>query len=160
MQDRLDPREDVHPSVADGPLTAIDEAIDSTTDSNARAAGGCARHPQRGILVHCDMGHNRSPAVCILTLLRRGLSLRESHRYVLNSRPEVDPLPPYHRLFRTVEAQLRGGETTVDEDELFALHVSQLPSSDAMGADSLEVLEEAMAERIKALNSFARGERI
>jgi len=59
-----------------------------------------------------------------------------------------------------LRAQLRGGETTVDEDGLFALHVSQLQRSDAMGADSLEVLEEAMAERMKALNSLVRGERI
>jgi len=53
--------------------------------------------------VHCDAGHNRSPTLVLLALLHRGLSLREAYRRVFETRPDVDPLPNYRRLLRSVE---------------------------------------------------------
>lgn len=49
------------------------------------------RIPRRttGVLIHCDMGHNRSPTLVLLTLLRRGLTLREAYRTVLRERASI-----------------------------------------------------------------------
>ena len=123
VQDRLAPDEDVDLSVLEGPIQAVVDAISvqstgaaevlpmlqlSRTEKSAQMPvelSFLVPTPQtcKAILVHCDMGHNRSPSIAILSLLRVGYTLREAYRLVLTAKPDVDPLPSYRRLFRTTE---------------------------------------------------------
>lgn len=75
--------------------------------------------------MHCDMGHNRSPALILAFLVSQDLSLRDAYRRVLRVRPTIDPLPPYRRALRAYELA-RQGTSTVSEEEPFGLHTSQL----------------------------------
>lgn len=88
-------------------------------------AGAVMPGKRRGILVHCDMGHNRSPTLTLAFLVSHGLSLREAYRHVLSQRQSIDPLPPYRRGLRAYELAVRA-ESSVEEEEPFAMHVTQL----------------------------------
>merc|ERR1719503_442089 len=63
---------------------------------------------QRAVLVHCNLGVNRSPTLTLAFLVRScGLSLREAYRHVLGARRGIDPLPPYREGLRQFEEQVR-----------------------------------------------------
>lgn len=106
---------------------------------------------RKAVLVHCDMGVNRSPTLVLAFLVRScGLSLRDAHRLVLRARRGVDPLPPYREGLRRFEEQVRGS-SSVAEGEHFALHYSGLlallhppgadgEDSDGGGADDVDAV--------------------
>lgn len=97
------------------------EALERCACEAARQDNG-----RRAVLVHCDMGVNRSPTLVLAFLVRScGLSLREAYRFVLGARRGVDPLPPYREGLRRFEEQLRGSSSVMD-GEHFALHYSGL----------------------------------
>lgn len=102
-------------------LAAIHKAVE---DCLAQGRSSRKTHPQ-GVLVHCDVGHNRSPAVVLAYLVFRGYTLRQAYRLVLGARSTIDPLPTYRRALRAYEAGLTG-KSTVQDDEPFAMHVSEL----------------------------------
>jgi predicted protein tyrosine phosphatase len=79
----------------------------------------------RAVLVHCDMGVNRSPTLVLAYLLRTGLSLREAYRYLFSARDFADPLPGYREALMRYEIKLQG-VCTVSKEEAFALHLSEL----------------------------------
>merc|ERR1719265_497977 len=68
----------------------------------------------RAVLVHCDMGVNRSPTLVLAFLLRSGMSLRQAYRRVLEARECVDPLPAYREALRQYEMRLNGNCTVAE----------------------------------------------
>ena len=156
MEDRLAPNENRTLEHIAAPLAALEEALFRNEGGerggnrddlrNGAAASAAEVSPAvavtaeiRGVLCHCNMGHNRSPTLVLLVLLRRGFSLRDAYRMVLGARPSIDPLPSYRRLMRDVEAAAAGisssspssdpsspAAPSVGRDELFGLHVSEL----------------------------------
>lgn len=64
------------------------EPLATLADAMAPGDGGRA-----AVLVHCDMGVNRSPTLVLAFLVSQGLSLREAYTHVLRARPGIDPLP-------------------------------------------------------------------
>jgi protein-tyrosine phosphatase len=92
--------------------------------ARAEAERGEPRHV-RGVLLACNKGHNRSPALALAFLLHHcGLSLRASYRRVLRARPGIDPLPNYRAALVRHERALRAQSTVSDEG--FSLHISEL----------------------------------
>jgi len=127
MSDWLRPDDEVDVAVdLAGPLAALKLAV-AGGDGPREAADPGPRTPEapRAVLVHCDLGHNRAPALMLAFLIQSGLSLREAYRNVLRVRPSVDPLPPYRRGLRAFELQTRGS-STVSGEEPFAMHISEL----------------------------------
>lgn len=87
------------------------------------AAGQAPVH--RAVLVHCELGYNRSPTLVLAFLVQSGCSLREAYRRVLRCRPMVDPLPPFRRALENLERRLHS-KTTVRPEDWYAKHISQL----------------------------------
>lgn len=123
MTDRMNASEEVDftHELAE-PLAQLEACVEEAAGLQPTADGSGML---RGVLVHCRLGHNRSPALALAFLVSKGLSLREAYRRVLSARPTVDPLPPYRRALRDLELQLQGAQT-VSGDEPFAMHVSEL----------------------------------
>merc|ERR1711964_583510 len=46
-------------------------------------------HGDNRILIHCKQGQNRSAAICIAYLMRKGRTLSEAHTLVKDRRPEI-----------------------------------------------------------------------
>jgi len=105
------------------PLEAIKDAV-RPQGSIEEAPDGTAS-TTRAVLVHCDKGYNRAPALVFAFLVSCGLTLRDAYRQVLRVRPGIDPLPPYREGLRAFEL-LRHGSSTVSDTEHFAMHISQL----------------------------------
>jgi hypothetical protein len=79
----------------------------------------------KGVLLACNKGHNRSPALALAFLMVHcGLSLRAAYRRVLRERPGIDPLPNYRTALVRHESTLLGKSTVCGES--FALHISEL----------------------------------
>ena len=79
----------------------------------------------KGVLLACNKGHNRSPALALAFLMVHcGLSLRAAYRRVLRERPGIDPLPNYRTALVRHESTLLGKSTVSGES--FALHISEL----------------------------------
>eukprot|EP00927_Polykrikos_kofoidii_P044048 TRINITY_DN38128_c0_g1_i1.p1 TRINITY_DN38128_c0_g1~~TRINITY_DN38128_c0_g1_i1.p1 ORF type:complete len:353 (+),score=53.61 TRINITY_DN38128_c0_g1_i1:97-1155(+) len=154
MRDSMPPDEHVDISIqlAD-PLRAVEQAISKASSAIAsqissrigdeselpcsvrehNARGVTASSVKPAVLVHCDMGHNRSPTLVLAFLVRSGLSLRQAYKKVLQARPSVDPLPSYRRGLEEYEMSLhrakscgRSHRCSVSRDEHFALHISEL----------------------------------
>lgn len=87
------------------------------------AAGQAPVH--RAVLVHCELGYNRSPTLVLAFLVQSGYYLREAYRRVLRCRPMVDPLPPFRRALENLERRLHS-KTTIRPEDWFAKHISQL----------------------------------
>lgn len=85
---------------------------------------GATKRP-RAVLVHCDLGVNRSPTLVLAFLIHTGMSLRQAYHHVLSTRPFVDPLPGYREALMRYEMKL-SGKCTVSKDEPFNLHLSEL----------------------------------
>mmetsp|Transcript_53412 Transcript_53412/g.106276 ORF Transcript_53412/g.106276 Transcript_53412/m.106276 type:complete len:276 (+) Transcript_53412:84-911(+) len=117
MHDRLSSEDtvDISSDLA-RPLVAINGAI---------CPQGVPSTLTRAVLVHCNMGHNRAPALVLAYLVSCGMTLHDAYRQVLRARPSVDPLPPYREGLRAFELA-RNGSSTIFGDEHFAMHISQL----------------------------------
>ena len=96
VETKVETKADAHPTVPAGREgvvrgDAVDGRAEEETEERTIGVARRARIPRRatGVLVHCDMGHNRSPTLVLLTLLRRGLTLREAYRTVLRVRPSI-----------------------------------------------------------------------
>jgi hypothetical protein len=100
------------------------EAIEAGMRGDAHSLTTVASSP-RAVLVHCDMGVNRSPTLVLAFLMRSGMSLRSAYRLVFGARECVDPLPGYRQALMAYEMKLHG-KCTVAKDEHFALHLSEL----------------------------------
>lgn len=87
----------------------------------------------QAVLVHCNEGHNRSPALVLSYLIRCGLSLRAAYKLVLRARPTIDPLPPYRHALWQQEQKYRTGSQLIPiapsvrpEEDAFHWHISKL----------------------------------
>jgi len=127
------------------PLKAIELALSSTVNVESG---------RRAVLVTCDLGINRSPALVLAALLQSGLNLRDAYRCVLRVRPKVDPLPPYRRGLQDYEQQLHGISTVADEP--FTMHISQL--LDINDGDDSEQFEKALARRVASIKALVGEE--
>lgn len=133
MRDWLQPDEELdleeelqeHLAALRAAVACAGDAGLATAASPSSAPSAVAAASPRAVLVHCDLGHNRSPTLVLAFLVSLGYSLREAYRQVLRARPSVDPLPPYRRGLRKLEVSLTG-VSTVNPEEQFALHVSEL----------------------------------
>mmetsp|Transcript_101975 Transcript_101975/g.288766 ORF Transcript_101975/g.288766 Transcript_101975/m.288766 type:complete len:266 (-) Transcript_101975:257-1054(-) len=143
MQDMLrqGERVEIETHLADH-LTTLERAMDEARGSP---------EPPRAVLVHCDVGINRSPALVLAFLLRCNLSLREAYRHVLRARPGIDPLPQYRHALQVYERQLHHASTVFD-DELFGMHLSEL--IDHLEGSSLEKSDDKGGEFFE--RAFAR----
>eukprot|EP00933_Yihiella_yeosuensis_P033024 TRINITY_DN26728_c0_g1_i2.p1 TRINITY_DN26728_c0_g1~~TRINITY_DN26728_c0_g1_i2.p1 ORF type:complete len:283 (+),score=50.63 TRINITY_DN26728_c0_g1_i2:90-938(+) len=106
------------------PLKAIDKAL----GAGPLSLDG-KEVPARAVLLHCDMGHNRSPTLALAFLVRHGLTLREAYRILLKSRPDVDPLPSYRQGLQDFELSCHSGldgRCSVSSQDLFTKHVTEL----------------------------------
>mmetsp|Transcript_95343 Transcript_95343/g.240237 ORF Transcript_95343/g.240237 Transcript_95343/m.240237 type:complete len:293 (+) Transcript_95343:74-952(+) len=126
-------------AAAEGPAEA--EALCSPCSGGGACGGPGAPGTRCGVLVHCDLGHNRSPTLVLAFLVSAGLDLRTAYRRVLRARPTVDPLPPYRRALRSHEVALRGA-SSVGEEELFAMHITQIMEMLSGGPASREGIDE------------------
>jgi len=110
----------------DDPLAELPRAI---ADLESRGpVSGCSQGETmlgRAVLLHCDMGVNRSPTVALAFLLQKGYSLRSAYRRLQASRPQIDPIAPFRRALRNYEVRLYGS-STVGPAEHFAMHISEL----------------------------------
>jgi hypothetical protein len=84
----------------------------------------CSPTKSRAVLVHCDMGINRSPTLVLASMVQANVCLREAYNLVLQAR-SVDPLPTYRRALEDFERQLTG-QSTVSILDVFAMHFSEL----------------------------------
>mmetsp|Transcript_128287 Transcript_128287/g.256222 ORF Transcript_128287/g.256222 Transcript_128287/m.256222 type:complete len:322 (-) Transcript_128287:48-1013(-) len=125
MNDWLHPEDtvDIHSDLA-WPLVAIEDAV-RPQGSDQKVHDGTPSILTRAVLVHCDKGYNRAPALVFAFLVSCGLTLRDAYRQVLRVRPSIDPLPPYREGLRAFEL-LRHGSSSVSGEEHFAMHISQL----------------------------------
>lgn len=111
------------------PDTEVDIAADLADHMSgvmqAIADAERAEGAPRAVLLHCDLGVNRSPTLAMAFLVQQGYSLREAYRVVQGNRSKVDPIPPFRRALIDLEVRLHGA-STVKPDEHFAMHISQL----------------------------------
>lgn len=153
----------IHEELAE-PLAAVAASVRATPPPDMPATA------ERGVLVHCTRGHNRSPALVLAALVQLGCSLRDAYRLLMRARPDCDPLPAYRAGLRAFELALRGG-STVSPDELFAMHISQLmqlsrngalPSeaSDEYFGDDADPLEVALDARDSAVDALLAERRL
>ena len=146
MPDRL--RSDAEISIDESyePLVMLSAAFAACEEAVASKAEA---DPQAAVLVHCDMGHNRSPSLVLAFLLMRGLSLREAYRTLLAARPTVDPLPSYRRALCRLELAQRGSCSIKSSEEPWAKHLTELLSE--CGDDVAKVWEVKQASVAKLL---------
>jgi len=125
MNDWLRPEEtvDIDADLA-WPMVAMEDAV-RPQGPDQKVPNGTPSKLTRAVLVHCDKGHNRGPALVFAFLVSCGLTLRNAYRQVLRVRPSVDPLPPYREGLRAFEI-MRHGSSSVSGPEHFAMHISQL----------------------------------
>jgi predicted protein tyrosine phosphatase len=153
MADRLQPDQVVDLKRMTAPAIATLETVVgfSTKDTTAHNpqkrislnTSSTLPQQQRGVLVHCNEGHNRSPTLVLSYLLQCGLSLRDAYKLVLRARPTVDPLPPYRQALWNLEQEIVTSQQSslllsqsstishnvvpsVQPEEHFHLHMSQL----------------------------------
>lgn len=131
MPDRLRPDQVVSlREFVSRPLAAIERAIgfsaQNTTIKLPSSSTNTDNIASRAILVHCNGGHNQSPTLVLSYLLGAGLSLRQAYQLVFKSRPGIDPLPPYRRALLDLELSLSGGISTVNQEDHFHLHLTEL----------------------------------
>merc|ERR1719245_1471069 len=101
-------------------MNGVSRAITDLEESDESIAA-----TPRAVLLHCDLGVNRSPTVALAVFLQRGYSLRETYSMVLGTRKQIDPIAPYRRALRDYEVKLRG-KSSVGHDEYFAMHISEV----------------------------------
>lgn len=155
MPDRLraDDKIDV---ASDLPLSAVASALGSRPIYSYPPPPATYKVVSRAVLVHCDSGHNRSPALVLAFLVHTGMSLRKAYGRVLCTRPSIDPLPPYRRALRAFEWGT-GRDSTVSSDDVFQLHISELVAllqKEDAGSDKkhdVELVEEALMRRKEAV---------
>lgn len=116
----------------EGPLTALVNAATANIKQVAEGESGnnesmveLGQERKHAVLVHCDMGINRAPTVALAFLVQMGHTLRSAYFHVLQSRPGMDPLPPYRNGLRLFEIELHG-ISTVSSNEIFAMHISEI----------------------------------
>lgn len=140
MADRLRPEQDVDvQQVTAAAVASIEQAVGWSAHETLVQAphsmhddASTAEHPAkqnaRGILIHCNEGHNRSPTLVVSYLIQCGLSLRTAYQYLLRARPTVDPLPPYRRGLWSMEDQNEEhlSNISVQPNEAFHRHISEL----------------------------------
>ena len=130
MDDRLSPEDAIAINATFPPLVLLSDSFAACEVEASRQS--CQQHSPAGldsaVLVHCNMGHNRSPALVLAFLLLRGLSLRDAYRHLLVARPTIDPLPNYRRALCRWEKELWGSCSVSIEP--WALHVSDLLRED------------------------------
>eukprot|EP00401_Gymnodinium_catenatum_P043796 CAMPEP_0117540318 /NCGR_PEP_ID=MMETSP0784-20121206/43438_1 /TAXON_ID=39447 /ORGANISM="" /LENGTH=228 /DNA_ID=CAMNT_0005336971 /DNA_START=69 /DNA_END=752 /DNA_ORIENTATION=+ len=138
MLDRMAAGDDVPIDTQWAPLALLHKAFqECEAEGEAKTKAQSAGTGPLAVLVHCDMGHNRSPALVLTFLLTRGLSLRGAYRQLLRARPTVDPLPPYRRALRRFEVELRGN-CSVGGEEPWAMHLSELMALEACTSEETD----------------------
>ncbi|XP_036410619.1 dual specificity protein phosphatase 18 [Megalops cyprinoides] len=120
--------------VADLPHSRLGDHFD-------RVAERIHKNRTGGTLVHCAAGMSRSPALVMAYLMRyKGVTLREAHHWVQDSRPSVRPNAGFWRQLLDYEKKLYGKNTVkvelVDyEDKLYGKNTVKVASP--LVADSI-----------------------
>ncbi|KAJ3535882.1 hypothetical protein NMY22_g6284 [Coprinellus aureogranulatus] len=100
----------------DSPTARIDSIFDSAVQiihAALKSKKGAGR-----ILVHCQAGVSRSPAIVTGYLMKRnGLTLEEALGQVIRARPQALPNPGFLQQLKEMEVELQG-ESTLEFDEL------------------------------------------
>eukprot|EP00929_Paragymnodinium_shiwhaense_P072871 TRINITY_DN36997_c1_g2_i2.p1 TRINITY_DN36997_c1_g2~~TRINITY_DN36997_c1_g2_i2.p1 ORF type:complete len:312 (-),score=39.86 TRINITY_DN36997_c1_g2_i2:48-983(-) len=142
MNDWLRPDDIIDiPQDCDRQLRAVHQSIQEA-DEEAQRRGDV----RAAVLVHCDMGCNRAPTLVLAFLVSCGLTLRQAYRFILSVRPGIDPLPPYRRGLESYEMLLQG-QCTVNPEEPFCRHISELMAVVQPGGTWAQVAEEAFYEK-------------
>jgi hypothetical protein len=145
LVDRLRPDDVVEIDMEWEPLVLLCKAF-AVCEAEAHE---CRRH-RSAVLVHCNLGHNRSPALVLAFLLSRGLTLRTAYVCLFSGRPMVDPLPPYRAALGRLEVRLHGVRSV--DNEPWAKHMSEIIAE--QGGDFFTVIE--LKER--AINALLASE--
>jgi len=94
----------------------------AVSDLENRPSGSQDRE---AVLLHCDLGVNRSPTIAMLFLMLDGCSLRTAYQTLIRKRPGIDPVQPYREALRKFEISRRMIPTVQPTDD-FAKHMSKL----------------------------------
>eukprot|EP00854_Cymbomonas_tetramitiformis_P010895 gene10895-12892_t len=125
MQDRLAPEDIVPISRLEKVFSSIDAGMLAAASPPPAVGQVASPSFASAVIVHCNKGHNRSPAAVLGWAVRCGMSLREAYRLVLSARPTVDPLENYRSLLLRYELDVHG-KASMSAKEPFAMHLTEL----------------------------------